>query len=135
MEASLRLTIGGVAQDAGVTVETIRFYERLGLLSKPTKPHRGHREYPPETIGRVGFIKRAQELGFSLREIHELIALQASTMTGCDKAYRAAEAKIREIDAKVEDLLRIRVELDNLVRSCRDRASERCAILESLQSG
>ena len=127
-------SIGQVAAAAGVGVETIRFYEREQLLEQPPRPARGHREYPESAVSRVRFIRRAQELGFTLREIHELIALQEALRTDCSDVCRLADLKVQEIDAKIRDLSRIRSALDGLIRACGDRdAVEGCAILESLE--
>jgi MerR family transcriptional regulator, copper efflux regulator len=130
----VRLTIGGVAEAAGVSAETVRFYERQGLVAQPPRPARGHRQYPVSSVGRIRFIKRAQELGFTLREIHELVALQESPTTDCDAVCRLAQLKIEEVDGKLEDLSRIRAALDGLVKACGDRGRvQGCAILESLE--
>jgi Hg(II)-responsive transcriptional regulator len=126
------VTIGEVAGAAGVNVETVRFYEREGLIKKPPRPEDGYRKYPGSVIGRIRFIKRAQELGFTLREIRELIALQ---LADCAEARQLSREKIAEIDAKVEDLTKIRSALAGLVDACGDPARVNgCAILESLQS-
>ena len=71
----MELTIGRLAQSAGVNVETIRYYQRVGLLKEPEKPAYGYRHYPPDTVARIRFIKRAQQLGFTLEEISELLSL------------------------------------------------------------
>jgi MerR family mercuric resistance operon transcriptional regulator len=126
------VTIGDVAGAAGVTVETVRFYEREGLIKKPPRPEDGYRKYPASVIGRIRFIKRAQELGFTLREIRELITLQAAD---CAEARELSRRKIAEIDAKVDDLTKIRAALAGLVDACGDPSGVNgCAILESLQS-
>ena len=129
------LTIGDVAEATGVSAETVRFYEREGLVRQPPKPPRGHRHYPASTVGRIRFIRRAQELGFTLREVHELIALQEAPRRDCDAVCQIAHVKIDQIDEKVSDLMRIRTALDNLVNACGDaRLIQGCAILESLEA-
>ena len=126
------MTIGEVAETAGVNVETVRFYEREGLIKRPPRPENGYRKYPGSIIGRIRFIKRAQELGFTLREIRELITLQ---LADCAEARQLSRKKIEEIDAKVADLTKIRSALASLVDACGDPARvDGCAILESLQS-
>jgi MerR family copper efflux transcriptional regulator len=125
------LTIGKLASESGVSVETIRFYERKGLIEQPGKPATGYRKYPAETGVRVRFIRNAKELGFSLREIRELLSL-ASTSKVSRKGMRAkAEAKVAEIDVKVEGLLKLREELSELITLCRSGTKEcRCPIVE-----
>ena len=126
------VTIGEVAGAAGVNVETVRFYEREGLIRKPPRPEDGYRKYPSTVIGRIRFIKRAQELGFTLREIRELITLQVAD---CAEARQLSRKKIEEIDAKVDDLTKIRSALASLLEACGDPTRVNgCAILESLQS-
>ena len=127
-------SIGQVANAAGVGVETIRFYEREGLLRRPARPTRGHREYPESAVRRVKFIRRAQELGFTLREIQELIALQEAPVTDCAEVCKLAGLKVEEIDTKIADLGRIRTALNDLISACGGRrAVQGCAILDSLE--
>ena len=131
----MNLTIGGVANASGVGVETVRFYEREGLVDRPERPARGHRQYPLSVVGRIRFIRRAQDLGFTLREIRELIALGEATTADCHEVCRLAQGKIDEIDRKVADLSKMRSVLDGLRSSCERRGQvSTCAILESLQS-
>ena len=126
-------SIGQLANAADVGVETIRFYEREGLLHRPPRPSRGHREYPESAVRRVRFIRRAQELGFTLREIQELIAIQEAPITDCSDVCRLSGLKVQEIDDKMADLARIRSALAGLIAACGDRAAvEGCAILDSL---
>src|SRR6266478_9216856 len=91
------LTIGEVAKQAQVRIETLRYYERMGLVAPPPRNEANYRLYPQETVRRVQFIKRAQELGFSLREITELLALQAEPTGRCADVRACAVAKIRHI--------------------------------------
>ena len=128
------LSIGDVASASGVGVETVRFYEREGLIEQPGRPDRGHRQYPPAVVGRIRFIRRAQDLGFTLREIRELIDLGEATRADCADVCRLAQTKIDEIDKKVMDLSRMRSVLDDLRNTCQQRGQvSACAILESLQ--
>ena len=112
------MTIGAAAKAAGVGVETIRFYERKGLIRQPPKPERGYRVYSGETTGRVRFIRQAQRLGFSLAEVTELLALQADPAADQAEVRRRATAKIAEIGGKIAHLERIRGALDELVVAC-----------------
>src|SRR5688572_27027868 len=96
------LTIGQLAKRAGVNLETIRYYERRGLLSEPPRRASGYRQYRPDVVARIRFIKRAQELGFSLNEIHELLSLRVEAATVCSDVKQRAEAKVAEIEQKME---------------------------------
>lgn len=125
------LTIGKLARESGVNVETIRFYERKGLIEQPERPSAGYRVYPVEAGVRVRFIRNARELGFSLREIGELLALATTAKVNRGGMRGKAEAKIAEIDGKVEGLLGLRKELSALVEVCRSgRKKCRCPIVE-----
>jgi len=126
------LTIGRLARAAGVHVETIRYYQRRGLLSTPRKPPRGVRVYPAETVEQLGFIKRAQELGFTLREIRELLALGRGR---CQDTRRLAEAQLSRIEHRLRDLNRMRRTLAGLVRRCGQNDHPVCPIVESLTTG
>ena len=99
------LTISKAAKNAGVGVETIRFYERKGLIEQPPKPlDTGFRVYPEETVQRVRFIRQAQEIGFSLREIEELLSLRTNPSADCSDVRERAVAKLEEVDQKIEQL-------------------------------
>jgi MerR family mercuric resistance operon transcriptional regulator len=128
------MTIGIVARAAGVGVETVRFYERRGLIDQPPKPNtNGFRDYPPETVERIWFIRQAQDLGFSLREIDELLALQADPGTDCADVRARAAAKLQDVLAKIERLQRIRGALEGLIAACPGRGAVRvCSILDAL---
>src|SRR5215468_10396737 len=92
------LTIGQVARQVGVGVETVRFYERQGLLEQPARRESGYRQYAEDVVARLRFIRRAKELGFSLKEVAELIALDADPATSCGDVKQRAEAKIADIE-------------------------------------
>jgi MerR family mercuric resistance operon transcriptional regulator len=129
------LLMGEVAKQAGVNRETIRYYERLGLLDRPSRTRSGYRMYSPEAVARAQFIKRAQELGFSLKEISELLSLQVDPGTDCGDVRRRAKAKIADIEAKIRVLQRMQRTLAKLVASCRGRGStSQCPILEALDN-
>jgi MerR family mercuric resistance operon transcriptional regulator len=126
-------TIGQLARRAGVGVETVRFYERRGLIAQPPRRASGYREYPPEAISRITFIRRAKELGYTLKEIAELLELRVRPRRSCDAVKRNAEAKISDIEAKIESLRRMRKALRGLVNSCEKReATSECPILSAL---
>ena len=120
----MTMTIGRVARRAGVGVETVRFYERRGLIDQPSKPSSGgYRDYPPEVVERIQFIRQAQELGFSLREIGELLTLQADPMADCSDVREKATAKRWDVIRKIERLERIRRALDELIAACPGRGA------------
>ncbi len=127
------LKIGEVAALAEVNIQTLRYYERRGLLQEPKRRPSGYREYPPETVQVIRFIKRAQELGFTLAEIEDLLRLRQDRTASCAEVRRAATAKIEDIDRKVGSLQAMRRALRVLVDSCRSTGTTReCPILEAL---
>ncbi len=113
------MKIGELAGRAGVNVQTIRYYERRGLLPDPDRRPSGYREYEPQVLERLHFIKRAQELGFTLTEIGELLALRLDPRTPAAAVKARAEAKIADIDRKLHDLERIKHALVHLAGRCR----------------
>lgn len=127
------MTRGELAKQGGVNLETIRYYERVGLLPKPPRSPAGYRIFSRESVRRVRFIRRAQELGFSLKEIKELLTLRISQSSTRADVRRRAEAKISDIEQKVEQLRAMKKALVRLTESCcgNGPASE-CPILESL---
>ena len=128
-----RLTIARLAQEVGINLETVRFYERQGLLPEPPRSKSGYRLFPADAVVRLKFIKRAQELGFSLREIRELLALRMSPRTNKADVRRRAESKITEIENKIKTLESIRKSLLKLTQSCAACAPHsECPILENL---
>ena len=119
MERSTKpLTIGKVARLTGVGIETIRFYEREGLIADPPRKESGYRQYGPETVSRLRFIHRARELGFSLKEIKELLFLRLDPRTTCDSILDRAEEKIREIEERIQTLQRMKEALRALAKAC-----------------
>jgi MerR family mercuric resistance operon transcriptional regulator len=122
------MTIGQLARAARVNVETIRYYQRRGLLATPARTG-GVRRYSSDTLARLLFIKRAQELGFSLREIAGLLKLGAGS---CRETRRLAEAKRADIEARLRDLRAMRRTLDALIRKCRAGDQTTCPIIGSL---
>lgn len=130
MEKALR--IGEVAGLAGVNIQTLRFYERRGLLAEPPRRASGYREYPPESVRRVLFIKRAQELGFTLAEVEEILQLRDDPSIPCRRVRSRAEAKISDIDQKLRRLKAMRSALAALVKSCAANRAHHCPLLEAL---
>lgn len=113
------LTIGQLAKEAGVGVETIRFYEREGLLAKPRRSPSGYRQYPPEAAGRVKFLRRAQWLGFTLKDAQELLALRDDPDADRASVREKAADKLADIEERIAELQAMRVELARLLTACR----------------
>jgi len=129
------MRIGEVAQKAGVGVETIRFYERKGLIEQPRKPaDGGYRSYSSDAVSRVRFVREAQCLGFSLNEIEELLTLRADPETDCADVRERAQIKLDEVNDKIARLAGIQSALENLIHECRGEgpASSCCPILDAL---
>lgn len=125
------MTIGRLARRAGVNVETIRYYQRLKLLDTPPRPPGGFRRYPEGAPARVAFIKRAQELGFSLAEVRRLLRLEDPR--GCAEARTLAAEKLALVESRLADLARMAGVLRGLIRRCdRRRGTVACPIIESL---
>src|SRR5437763_1674704 len=127
------LSIGQVARRAGVGIETIRFYEREGLLEEPPRRASGYRQYSEQVVKRIHFIKRAQRLGFSLREITELLMLRVDRQTSCEEVRQRTEAKIAEVERKLVELQRMRQALLQVASLCTGQGpTGRCPMLEAL---
>lgn len=128
-------TIGKLAKEAGVGVETVRFYERKGLIKRPQKREVGFRVYSPEDISKIRFIKRAQELGFTLREVKELLDLQSKKKVTGGQVRDMADKKIADIRSKISDLSRMEKSLSRLSRVCGDgeQAIRECKFFECFQ--
>lgn len=127
------MTIGTFAKAIGVNVETIRFYQRKGLLTKHNRPYGSIRRYGDMDVARARFIKSAQRLGFSLNEIEELLRLEDGTH--CEEASRLAEHKLKDVRNKLTDLARLETVLSQLVCACHARKGNiSCPLIASLQS-
>jgi Hg(II)-responsive transcriptional regulator len=126
------LRIGEVAGRARVNIQTLRFYERRGLLAEPPRRPSGYREYPAESVARVRFIKRAQELGFSLAEVQELLRLRDDPQIPCKQVRSSAETKVAEIEQKIRRLTAMKTALRALVASCAANREHHCPLLEAL---
>lgn len=129
---SRTLTIGALSKETGVNVETIRFYERSGLLPAPQRTPSGYRVYRTEDIRRLRFIRRGRELGFSLEEIRELLELAAHPREPCASADRMVREHLDAIEARIRDLRSLRQELGKL-SGCRSAEAEHCRLLEALE--
>lgn len=130
------LTIGALARAAGVGVETVRFYERRGLIEQPPRPARGVRRYDAAAADRIRFIRQAQRYGFSLAEIAELLALSRDSDARCVDVRGRAEAKLDEVRDKIAGLARLEGALERLVADCPGSGgAQRCTIIETFRRG
>jgi len=130
MMAARSMTIGALAKEAGVNVETVRYYQRRGLLGVPARPMGGVRRYGEDALSRIGFIKRAQDLGFKLNEIAALLRLER--FSACRPARALAAKKLAIVDARLHDLVRLKSVLEDLIARCDTGSARGCAIIESL---
>ncbi len=130
-----RLTIGQLAREAGVNVQTVRYYERRGLLAEPPRRESGYREYPESDVARLGFIRRAQGLGFTLAEIDDLLSLRVDPRTTSSDVHRRVAEKLADVEAKLADLQRIHAALRELAAACRAHGPVGdCPFLEALEA-
>ena len=126
------MTIGQLAKAAGVGVETIRYYQRRGLLATPTKPLGGQRHYADATVRHLAFIRRAQQMGFSLEEIVVLMKLRDGTRCGEGQAH--AQKKLDELSARVAELNRMRKQLKAIVVACdANKRKAACPLIRALE--
>ena len=127
------LTIGAFAKAAGVNVETIRFYQRKGLVLEPDRPHGGIRRYGKADVARLTFVKTAQRLGFSLDEIRQLLKLEDGTH--CSEAAELAALKLADVRARLADLAGMEAVLSTLVSECNARhGNVSCPLIAALQA-
>jgi MerR family mercuric resistance operon transcriptional regulator len=124
---------GQVARQSGVNIQTLRYYERRGLLQAPPRRPSGYREYTSQAVGVVRFVKRAQELGFSLDEVESLLDLAAGGPPNCDEARGLATQRLAELDGKIASLRTMQSSLRRLVATCaKPRDQRECPLLENL---
>ncbi len=127
------LKVGQLAKEAGVNIQTIHYYERRGLIPEPPRRPSGYRDYSPDFVARIRFIKKAQELGFSLAEIAELLDLRIESADKCGEVKERVEAKVAAIEEKIQSLQQMKHALAELVTLCdRREPSSECPILEAL---
>ena len=127
------LAIGGLANAAGVNIETIRYYQRRGLVDEPSKPRGGHRRYAAAAIKRVRFIKRAQQLGFTLEEVKGLLQLEDGQ--NCRETRLLAEQKLVVVETRIGDLNKMRRLLKGLITECaRGKRPRSCPIIATLSA-
>jgi MerR family mercuric resistance operon transcriptional regulator len=127
------LTTGQVARQAGVGIETVRFYEREGLLDQPDRRPSGYRQYSGAFVARLRFIRRAKELGFTLKEIKDLLSLRLDPSTTCADIKRRSDDKIKDIEEKIRTLQRMKKALVKITKACFGQAKlSECPILDTL---
>ncbi|EFH80458.1 heavy metal-responsive transcriptional regulator [Ktedonobacter racemifer] len=126
-------SIGQIARRAGVGVETVRFYEHQGLLEQPMRRASGYRQYSEDAVKQIRFIKRAQQLGFSLKEILELLTLRVDGQTSCEQVKERAAAKLAEVEQKIAELQHMRQALLQVTSLCEEEGpGSRCPMLDAL---
>ena len=130
----MALTIGQVADAADVNIQTIRYYERRGLFPAPRRTPAGYRQYADDAVARLRFIKHAQELGFSLQEIQELLTLRVRHGAACEPVERKTRQKVQLVEQRIRDLQRMKRTLERLAAACAARRpTDDCPILEVLE--
>jgi Hg(II)-responsive transcriptional regulator len=129
------LTRGQLAREAGVNFSSVRYYERRGLMQPRNRSAGGYHQYGSDDVHRLRFIRRAQELGFTLKEVEELLELRVDAGSHCDEVRQQAEAKITDMQQKIRDLSRMKKALSQLVEACRrEERSGHCPVIESLEA-
>ena len=126
------MRIGTAAEQAGVNIQTLRYYERRGLLPRPPRRTSGYREFPDDAVRIVRFIKRAQDLGFTLGEVEELIKLRSEKRRDRTRVRAVAETRVRQVDRKIAELQAIKQALSHLVHCCQEGSTLECPIIEAL---
>ena len=126
------MRIGTAAEQAGVNVQTLRYYERRGLLPRPPRRRSGYREFPDDAVRVVRFIRRAKDLGFTLDEVEELIALRNDARRDRSRVRAVAEKRVRQVERKIAELEAMKKALNHLVHCCRAGATLECPIIEAL---
>ncbi|MGK6356686.1 MerR family transcriptional regulator [Sphingomonas sp. DT-207] len=128
----MALTIGDLGRATGTKTETIRYYERIGLLPKPPRTSGNYRDYGQAELGRLSFVRRARDLGFSLDQVRALLSLSDDRTRDCAEIDRIAEAHLQEVDRKLADLTALRRELKAVIDSCDGGSVADCRIIETL---
>jgi DNA-binding transcriptional MerR regulator len=126
------MQIGDLSKSTGVNIETIRYYERIGVLPKPGRQLNGRRTYAEGDARRLGFIRHARDLGFDLADVRALLALQEQPEASCEDATRIARAQLDEVESRIERLLKLKAELSRMVSDCRTGVVAECRVIEAL---
>lgn len=130
-----RISIGDLAKATGTKVETIRYYEGIGLLPKPARTAGNYRSYAPDHLTRLGFIRRSRDLGFSLDEVRDLLRLSDDRNRSCDEVDAIAKTHLDDVERKIADLEKLRQELKGLITQCHRGTIAECRILDALAPG
>jgi Cu(I)-responsive transcriptional regulator len=128
------LSIGDLAKATDTKIETIRYYERIGLLPKPARTSGNYRSYETAHLSRLWFIRRARELGFSIEQVRELLGLSDQKDRSCSQVDAIAREHLAEVDEKIRSLKSLRRELDSIIRQCHSGTIEECRIIDALGS-
>ena len=129
------MQIGDLSRLAGVNIETIRYYERIGVLPVPARQENGRRSYTEVDARRLGFVRHARELGFDLAAVRALLALQEQPQASCEDASRIAQAQLAEVESRIARLLNLRKELSRMVKECGRGVVAECRVIEALAAG
>lgn len=129
------MQIGDLSRHAGVNIETIRYYERIGVLPVPARQENGRRSYTEVDARRLGFVRHARELGFDLAAVRALLALQEQPQASCEDASRIAQAQLAEVESRIARLLNLREELSRMVKECGRGVVAECRVIEALAAG
>lgn len=128
------MQIGDLSRAAGVNIETIRYYERIGVLPKPSREVNGRRTYAEDDARRLGFIRHARDLGFDLTDVRTLLALQEQPEASCEEASRIAQAQLDEVESRIRLLLKLKAELFRMVSECGKGIVAECRVIEALSN-
>lgn len=128
------MQIGDLSRAAGVNIETIRYYERIGMLPKPARQGNGRRTYSEEDARRLGFIRHARELGFEQVNVRTLLALQEQPEASCEDASRIAHAQLKAVENRIARLQSLRAELARMVSECAKGVVAQCRVIDALSS-
>jgi DNA-binding transcriptional MerR regulator len=128
------MQIGDLSRAAGVNIETIRYYERIGVLPRPARQGNGRRTYGDDDARRLGFIRHARDLGFELADVRTLLALQERPEASCEDASRIAQGQLETVESRIAKLQSLRVELTRMVSECRKGVVAECRVIEALNA-
>ena len=128
------MQIGDLSRETGVNIETIRYYERSGVLPPPARQENGRRVYDAADVRRLGFIRHARDLGFDLQSVQILLALQEQPQASCADASRIAQAQLDEVERRIARLQNLQLELSRMVTECRKGVVAECRVIEALST-
>jgi DNA-binding transcriptional MerR regulator len=126
------MQIGDLSRAAGVNIETIRYYERIGVLPKATRQVNGRRTYSQDDARRLGFIRHARDLGFDLADVRTLLALKEQPEASCEDASRIAQAQLEAVENRIAKLQSLRAELSRMLTECQNGVVAECRVIEAL---